>query len=124
MTVRHTALALLALCATACGATIGAPASDPTVKDQADVAPSALGDAVEFGPGEAFELAPVATLPPFELPATTMIEVDLALMKKLRAASDSELVKAARGAKLTRAGAGDGVVTGARLRGGTRRRDG
>jgi len=98
VTVRQTVLALCALGATACGATIGAPPSDPTVKDQAAVAPdSAPVDAVEFGPGEGFELAPIATLPPFELPATTMIEVDLALMKKLRAASDSELDKAARG---------------------------
>lgn len=86
------AIALVALGTAACGATIGGPATDPT-KDVASVAPAddASITNVEFGVGEGFTLSPLPKLEPIELPAVTMVEVDLPLMKKLREAGDGEL---------------------------------
>jgi hypothetical protein len=96
--VHRLVIALAALGTAACGATIGGPATDPT-KDVASVAPAddASIATVEFGVGEGFTLAPLPKLEPIELPAVTMIEIDLALMKKLRAASDAELDPSLRG---------------------------
>lgn len=92
------ALALAALGTAACGATIGGPATDPT-QNVASVAPAddaSLGD-VEFGVGEGFSLSPLPKLEPIALPAVTMVEIDLALLKKLRAANDAELDASLRG---------------------------
>jgi hypothetical protein len=90
--VQRLAIALIALGTAACGATIGGPATDPT-KNEASVAPAdaAAVASVDFGVGESFALSPLPKLEPIELPAVTMVEVDLALLKKLRAATDADL---------------------------------